>query len=592
MTSELTPGARYGEYELLAFIGRGGMAVVWSARRVTTGKVVALKTLLPQFASDPVLQERLMREGESQKTLDHPNILRADGAFRIDGTIFVVMDLVDGESLERYLLRRPNTPIPEVRGIAQAVLSALQFAHEANIVHRDVKPSNILLSRQGRILLSDFGIALLRNASRLTRMGGIGTPSYMSPEQIIGKDIGPLSDIYSFGCVLYELLTGMPPFHAEGPNAADQVRDWHQFRLPEPLLAKRPEIPPALAAAVMKALEKKASMRFQSCAEFAAALGVSIIGKAAAAYAGMSTPDMTAPLPGIVAQPRPSGNSPHVHGPGSSAGSVVKSASRPSNPSRPSSPVSERVKMPASTSAPVSDRVKMSTGAPAGRSFSTGGKSTPVATVVNKRPGFFGLIAIAGGILLAAAALVRWESGRNPAPVQPAAVASVQTPKSDAAAPPAGATGTRPASAQATQTQETSATAASPADGAGSGLSSVENTLRQLGKEYQQRSQTQDPQPESAQVAIPTMPASLSSGVLQWSGARGTTVEIKGNRVNSGSLTGDPIPSASVRLWVEGADGSVAQSPSIMDASHPISLLMPDDRTRIHWQRASTGPPR
>ena len=148
MTSELTPGARYGEYELLAFIGRGGMAVVWSARRAS-GKLVALKTLLPQFATDPVLQERLMREGESQKMLEHPNILRADGAFRIDGTIFVVMDLVDGESLERYLLRRPNTPIPEVRGIAQAVLSALQFAHDAQIVHRDVKPSNILLSRQG-----------------------------------------------------------------------------------------------------------------------------------------------------------------------------------------------------------------------------------------------------------------------------------------------------------------------------------------------------------------------------------------------------------------------------------------------------------
>ena len=216
MSFELQPGEHCGDYELLAYIGQGGMAQVWSARSLLNGELVAVKTLLPAYADNSVLKERLSREGQSQNILHHPNILHSRGTYQWNGSVFMVMDLVDGESLEKYILRRRIMPVPEVRGVAQAVLSALSHAHANSIVHRDVKPSNILLSRKGRILLGDFGIALLQNSIRLTRFGGMGTPCYMSPEQIVGRDIDHRSDIYSVACVLYELLTGFPPFHARG----------------------------------------------------------------------------------------------------------------------------------------------------------------------------------------------------------------------------------------------------------------------------------------------------------------------------------------------------------------------------------------
>src|SRR5437868_7405230 len=128
MSSELLPGAHCGDYELLAHIGQGGMAQVWSARSLSTGELVAIKTLLPAYRENAVLKERLSREGQSQNFLHHPNILRSLGTFEWSGSIFMVMDLVDGESLEKYIHRRRIMPVPEVRGGAQAVLSALTHA--------------------------------------------------------------------------------------------------------------------------------------------------------------------------------------------------------------------------------------------------------------------------------------------------------------------------------------------------------------------------------------------------------------------------------------------------------------------------------
>jgi serine/threonine-protein kinase len=578
MISDLAPNIRCGDYELLAFIGKGGMAQVWSARHLISGELVAVKTLLPLYAADPVLQERLAREGDSQKTLHHPNILRAHGTFRLNGSIFMVMDLVDGESLERYMLRRRNIPVPEVRGIAQAVLSGLQHAHESNIVHRDVKPSNILLSRTGRILLSDFGIALLRNAIRLTRIGGIGTPCYMSPEQIIGRDIGPLSDIYSVGCVLYELLTGFPPFHAEGPGANEIVREAHRFQVPEPLLPNRPEIPPALAIAVLRALEKKPAARFQSCAEFAAALGVSIQRQHAAGPLPDSFPLALSP-----AQGGSDIQSPRMVTPADARG-----AQRPSGP---------RVSPP--LSGPGVTIARPSGGRPSGRHSDTA--SSRVVSAIERHPQLTGAIAIGGAVLLAVLAIARWEM-LHPAPLpnrpQPAAVSSA--PPVDEKNPAQSGAIAASASASEGQGAPPAASQVEGRDGSqgipdlSAPVSGAINQFNQL-KDAFDRSRT-DAQPAAAPavnrpppLAPPPGALSNTSGVLQWTGTKGDSVEVSGITASKGFLTGDQLPGVPVRMWVENDDGTITQMPSDADGYERFTLRAASGHARIHWQTLGPG---
>jgi len=587
MISDLSAGMRCGDFELLAFIGNGGMAQVWSARNALSGELVALKTLLPLYSSDRVLQERLAREGESQKALQHPNILRAHSTFRLNGSIFMVMDLVDGESLERYMIRRRSIPVPEVRGVAQAVLSALQHAHEANIVHRDVKPSNILLSRTGRILLGDFGIALLRNAVRLTRIGGIGTPCYMSPEQIIGRDIGPLSDIYSVGCVLYELLTGLPQFHAEGPTANEIVRDAHQFQAPVPLLPAHPEIPPALASAVLRALGKKPAARFSSCAEFAAALGVSIQRQQAApsplsVMPGYGTPDVAAPRLGTpsegrVAQ-RPSG--PRVSPPGSSP------------------PISTPIQGPGVTVARPFE--------PSGR---LSGTRSPVVTVFARHPQLAGVIAIAAAVLLALSAVARWRASLAPSaaghaiPADTPVSGGVSGKKSSAPSVPTGAEDAAQRQDSATDAALHTPTSAPPSAGH-TGDQGMPDLAPVSGAIHQQLNQLKDSydrlQNDSAPAASSTAnrppplappPGALAhtSGVLQWTGTKGDNVEISGSGASKGFLTGDALPGVPVRVWIEGDDGTITQLPSDADGYRRFTMHLASGHARIHWQTFGTG---
>jgi len=579
--SDLSPGMRCGDYELLAFIGKGGMAQVWSARNTVNRELVAIKTLLPLYAADPVLQERLAREGESQKTLRHPNILKAHGTFRLDGSIFMVMDLVDGESLERYMRRRRRIPVPEVRGIAQSVLGALHHAHEANIVHRDVKPSNILLSRSGRILLSDFGIALLRNAVRLTRIGGIGTPCYMSPEQIVGRDIGPLSDIYSVGCVLYELLTGLPPFHAEGPAANEWVRDAHQFTPPAPLLPNHPEVPPALANAVMRALEKAPAARFQSCAEFAAALGVSVqllagIGAGHLNEGGAAGGSAHSPL-SEPAEGRPAS--------GIEMPRVVTPVENPSG-QRPSS--TPRVQLPLSGAG-------VTIAKPSGP---TSGRHTPAAVVstVRKHPGSAGIAAIAAAVLLAAFAVLRWQESH----ATPGKSGDGQSAASGVSAQrnPTGASAAT-ASARATGGTEPAAAGNAPGDRIGQGSSEVSTAIDQIKQTYDKFQRDTTPAaPEEANAAtgsaLPKRPTPMAfgrtSGVLQWTGSKGESVEIDGTKASRGILTGDTLPGVPVRVWIDGDnEGIIIQRPSDADGYRKLLLRMTADNVRIRWQKLDPG---
>jgi hypothetical protein len=271
-------GGRIGRYELLDKLGEGGMAEVWKARNLSLDHVVAMKFLLAQFTLDADLQARFLEEGRIQARLRHPNIVAAfDGASE-NGRSYLVMDYVDGETLEVRIARNGGRPLPvdAALGISRDVLAALQYAHtlpQGPVVHRDVKPSNILLGRDEHSRLADFGIAVVLSEDRRTKTGlAPGSAFYMSPEQIqTPRLVDARSDLYSFGCVLYEMLAGRPPFGGES-DSDFTIKAAHVHQLPPPLRPLNPSLPPEYEWVVLRALSKDRAQRFQSAAAMADAL--------------------------------------------------------------------------------------------------------------------------------------------------------------------------------------------------------------------------------------------------------------------------------------------------------------------------------
>ena len=267
--------SQIGQYILERQLGEGGMAEVWEARHIHLGSKAAVKFLLPSITADPELQGRFLKEGMRQARLQHPNIVQAIDFVQEQNRSYLIMQYVDGESLESLLGER-NGPLtlPEIHSISWDVLSALDYAHSLGVVHRDVKPSNILLDQAGRVWLTDFGIALaLGDESRVTRTGtAVGTAAYMSPEQIVRpKSVDARTDIYSFGCVLYAMLSGHPPFGNAGETDFF-IKDCHVRTPPAPLVYRNPSVSPILEQAVLKCLEKDPEKRFQSCRAVMSAL--------------------------------------------------------------------------------------------------------------------------------------------------------------------------------------------------------------------------------------------------------------------------------------------------------------------------------
>jgi serine/threonine protein kinase len=259
---------KVGQYALVRKLGEGGMAEVWEARHVQLGTRAAIKFLLPRLAGDPELEERFFNEGRRQARLQHPNVISAIDFLQSEGRSYLITQYVEGDSLETKL-KEENGPLTldDIRNISTDVLNALGYAHSMGVVHRDVKPSNILLNKDGRALLGDFGIALaLGEDRRLTRTGvAAGTPEYMSPEQIVRpKAVDARSDIYSFGCVLYAMLTGRPPFGMEGATEF-YIKDCHVRTSPPPLVCPNPDISPGVKKVVLQCLEKDPDKRFQTC---------------------------------------------------------------------------------------------------------------------------------------------------------------------------------------------------------------------------------------------------------------------------------------------------------------------------------------
>jgi serine/threonine-protein kinase len=210
----------FGRYRLLELLGRGGMGEVWRAHDTAMGRTVAIKMLLPHFARDHTFEQRFRREARAAARLDEPHVVPVHDFGEIDGRLYVTMRLIDGVDLQSLLAGGPLQPERAVRIIEQ-VASALHSAHRVGLVHRDVKPSNVLLAEDDFAYLIDFGIARAAGETGLTSTGAtIGTWSYMAPERFGPGEIEPTSDIYALGCLLYECLTGQPPFAA---TAVEQI---------------------------------------------------------------------------------------------------------------------------------------------------------------------------------------------------------------------------------------------------------------------------------------------------------------------------------------------------------------------------------
>src|SRR4051794_2497954 len=259
-----------GRYRLGAVLGEGGMSIVYEARDEHLRRTVALKILRPHYTADPDFLARFDREARAAASLSHPNIVAIHDSGADGDLHFIVMELVDGPSLADVLLERRSVAADRAVAIAAQVAEGLAAAHRRGLVHRDVKPGNILLDRRGRALIGDFGIAQAFGSTSLTTTGTIlGSLPYLSPEQAAGEEATPLSDIYSLGIVLFEMLTGRRPFEGSSP-AAVAVRRLHEDP-PEPSMLE-PGLPPGIDPIVLRALARAPSDRYPSARNFAQSL--------------------------------------------------------------------------------------------------------------------------------------------------------------------------------------------------------------------------------------------------------------------------------------------------------------------------------
>jgi serine/threonine protein kinase len=258
-----------GRYALIDVLGTGGMAAVWRARDEVLGREVAVKVLSPQYASDAAFRARFEREARHVAGLSHPRLVTVFDC-GVDGTTpFIVMELAAGRTLRQVLDETGALPADDAVAIAAAVCEGLEAAHAAGLVHRDIKPANIVLSR-GDVKVLDFGIARLDGSAGRTRTQAVlGTAAYLSPEQAAGLQAGPQADLYGLGCVLFEMLTGTPPFTADS-EVAVAYRQVHDD--PGPPSSRRPGVPPRLDWITSRLLAKNPADRPPGAAAARAAL--------------------------------------------------------------------------------------------------------------------------------------------------------------------------------------------------------------------------------------------------------------------------------------------------------------------------------
>jgi len=255
-------------YVLDSKVGEGGMAITYRAHDLLLNRTVAVKVMREQFTSDPQFVERFRREAQAAARLSHVNIAGVYDTGTDDGTYYIVMELVEGTDLKQRLRREGALPVLLVLDIGRQIAAALDAAHRGGLIHRDIKPHNILLTKDNKVKVTDFGIAKLVSDGDDTGVI-IGSVHYLSPEQARGEATTPVSDLYSLGAVLFEALTGRTVYEGENPMAVAHKQNYERPPLPRTL---RPDIPPAVESVVLRCLEKDPRARYQSAAELQAVL--------------------------------------------------------------------------------------------------------------------------------------------------------------------------------------------------------------------------------------------------------------------------------------------------------------------------------
>ena len=299
---DLQIGSTVGDYQVIGILGAGGMGKVYKVRNTISDRVEAMKVLLPDLANAPELADRFLREIKVQGSLEHPNIAALHTALRVENQLLMLMEFVEGVTLEQLLKEQGRLPVPNAVNYIGQVLAALDYAHSHGVIHRDIKPANMMLTPQGVVKLMDFGIAKGAGDHKLTMTGTtLGSLYYMSPEQIQGAvNLDARSDLYSVGVSLYELVTGKRPFDGDSQFA---IMSAHLKNTPVPPLAIDPSLPQMLNDVILLSVGKDPNARFQGAAAFRNALSnIAPTASPAAAQAAVpmasapaSTPPMASP---------------------------------------------------------------------------------------------------------------------------------------------------------------------------------------------------------------------------------------------------------------------------------------------------------
>jgi serine/threonine-protein kinase len=272
---ELNPGDQFAGYVIGTLIGRGGMGSVHQAFKPGSSQVYAIKVLLPEFGTIEEYRLRFAREGKITEMLKHPNIIPIYQVGEERGLMFIVMDYIKGRTLADYLVQQRFSP-ETAHPILKAMALALSYAHQHGVIHRDVKPGNVLIVPNKQIYLADFGLARSENLPALTRKGlRVGTPHYMSPEQILARPLTAQSDIYALGIVAYEMLLGQLPFDGQKPH---EIVHKHVSEMPPRPTVLNPRFPVAIEAVILRALAKNPEERFNSAEAFEAAYASALMG--------------------------------------------------------------------------------------------------------------------------------------------------------------------------------------------------------------------------------------------------------------------------------------------------------------------------
>jgi len=268
------PGDQLGPYRIEAVLGEGGMGQVFRAAHADTGRLVALKVLKPGAANDPEHARRFVREARAAREVEHPNLVGVLDAGEADGRPYLALELVQGQSVDERVRSGGPLALDEALRLARQVAAGLDALHGAGIVHRDNKASNIMLDLSGDAALTDFGLAKGGHYSALTRAGTLmGTMDYMAPELIRGETPGTASDIYAFGCVMYECFAGRPPFGGKGFL---QLGMAHLEETPADPCAERDDVPAGVGEAVCLALAKQPEQRPATATAYAELISVSV----------------------------------------------------------------------------------------------------------------------------------------------------------------------------------------------------------------------------------------------------------------------------------------------------------------------------